>query len=91
MNQSLRVILKPAYDPCRGFSGTCVSMRWYPEFGHVPRGFYGALGDLSKVRLVMVLAEPSDSGGDEIHAMGLHKGPSVQLRPLMNDLTPGLP
>ena len=68
MNKSLRTILKPAYAPCPGFSGACASMRWSPESGHVPRGFYGALGNVSEVRLVMVLAEPSDPGGDEIHS-----------------------
>lgn len=42
-------------------------MRWSPESGHVPRGFYGAFGDLSEVRLVMVLAEPGNPGGNAIH------------------------
>ena len=67
MNKSLRAILEPAYTPCPGFSGACASMRWSPESGHVPRGFYGALGDLSEVRLVMVLAEPGEPG-DSIHS-----------------------
>lgn len=67
MNESLKEILKKAYDPCSGFSGACSSMRWSPLSGHVPRGFYGALGDVSEVRLVMVLAEPGDPGGDEVH------------------------
>ena len=68
MNKSLRAILKPAYDPCQGFSGVCASMRWSPESGHVPRGFYGALGDVPEVRLVMVLAEPGNPGDDEMHS-----------------------
>ena len=55
MNSSLRKILSPGYEPCTGFSGPCTSMRWSPSSGHVPRGFFGALGDLSEVRLVMVL------------------------------------
>ena len=67
MNKSLRAILKPAYAPCQGFSSACASMRWSPESGHVPRGFYGALGDVSEVRLVMVLAEPGNPGFDESH------------------------
>ena len=67
MNKSLRAILKPAYDPCQGFSGVCASMRWSPASGHAPRGFYGALGDVSEVRLVMVLAEPGNPGSDESH------------------------
>jgi len=45
----------------------CSSMRWDPASGHAPRGFFGALGDISEVRLVMVLAEPGEPGSDEIH------------------------
>ncbi len=33
-------------------------MRWYPEKGHVPRGFCGALGKLKDVKLVLIVAEP---------------------------------
>ena len=58
MNPDLEKILQPAYNPCRGFSHPCSAMRWEPETGHIPRGFWGALGSLEEVRLVMVLAEP---------------------------------
>ena len=67
MNKLLENILEPAYKPCTGFAGTCASMKWGPSEGHVPRGFYGALGDVSDVRLVMVLAEPGPPGNDEVH------------------------
>ena len=62
-----RKILEPAYKPCRGFAGTCAAMRWCPSEGHVPRGCYGALGEVSDVRLVMVLAEPGSPGKEEVH------------------------
>jgi hypothetical protein len=42
-------------------------MRWNPETGHVPRGFYGAIGNLSEVELVLVVAEPGDPHGGETH------------------------
>ena len=60
MHPKLKDILKPAYR-CVGFDGTCdPPMRWTPHSGHVPRGFYGATGDLEEVSLVLVLAEPGD-------------------------------
>ena len=60
MHPKLKEKLKPAYR-CVGFDGTCNSlMRWAPRLGHVPRGFYGATGDLAEVTLVLVLAEPGD-------------------------------
>ena len=60
MHSKLKEILKPAYR-CVGFDSTCdPPMRWTPNSGHVPRGFYGATGDLEEVTLVLVLAEPGD-------------------------------
>ena len=35
--------------------------------GHVPRGFCGATGGLDDVELVLVVAEPGDPHGGEIH------------------------
>ena len=64
MHQKLKEILKPAYR-CVGFDGTCDSlMQWAPHLGHVPRGFYGATGDLEEVTLVLVLAEPGNPSPD---------------------------
>ena len=73
MNAELRRILEPAYHPCGGFDGKCKGLIYpfNPASGHVPRGFYGALGDLSEVRLVMVLAEPTGPGIDEDHTRGI--------------------
>ncbi len=73
MNAELRRILEPAYYPCKGFSRACngLVMPWNSAAGHVPRGFYGALGDLSEVRLVMVLAQPNNPGSDEDHTSGI--------------------
>jgi len=53
-------VLLPAYGPCGGFGSKCGSMRWLPERGHVPRGFCGALGKLSEVDLVLIVAEPGN-------------------------------
>ena len=73
MHPRLKDILNPAYNPCKGFRGKCKGLikPWNPAAGHVPRGFYGALGDLSEVRLVMVLAEPGDPKGEEEHTGGI--------------------
>lgn len=65
MNRSLADVLAPAYSPCAGFSGPCVTMRWAPEAGHIPRGFLGAASDLSRVELVLVNAEPGNPLSDE--------------------------
>lgn len=65
MNKSLADVLAPAYSPCAGFSGPCVTMRWAPEAGHIPRGFLGAASDLSRVELVLVNAEPGNPLSDE--------------------------
>ena len=36
--------------------------------GHVPRGFYGALGKLAEVELILVFAEPGDPHHGEQHS-----------------------
>ena len=60
MHPALKDILKPAYR-CVGFGGICnPPMQWAPHMGYVPRGFYGATGNLEEVVLVMVLAEPGN-------------------------------
>ena len=56
-NSKLVEALLPAYRPCARF-GTCKEAVWKPEVGHVPRGFLGATGGLSDVKLVMIFAEP---------------------------------
>ena len=43
-------------------------MRWNPDIGHVPRGFFGACGDLAEVELVLVVAEPGDPHPGESHS-----------------------
>ena len=63
----LAKILEPAYGPCREFGRACTTMRWDPRAGHVPRGFYGAIGDLSEVELILVVAEPGDPYRGETH------------------------
>ena len=67
MNRQLREILEPAYRPYMGFDAECRgAVIWEPETGHVSRGFYGALGELEEVELVMMLAEPANpTEGDE--------------------------
>lgn len=65
--RELRKILEPAYGPCQHFQGACKSLCWAPEKGHVPRGYLGATGALSEVRLVLVFAEPGDPHNLERH------------------------
>ena len=35
-------------------------MRWNPAVGHIPRGFCGGVGQLAKIELVLIVAEPGD-------------------------------
>ena len=67
MLNSMFDVLSPSHAPCRHFGGNCKEMRWLPAEGHVPRGFCGATGNLSNVRLVLVTAEPGDPLHGETH------------------------
>lgn len=67
MQTELAAVLEPAYRPCVHFRAACSGMRWAPEQGHIPRGFCGATGNLSDVRLVLVVAEPGDPHAGERH------------------------
>lgn len=58
----------PAHAPCEQFRATCSQMCWSPADGHVPRGFCGGLGDVAKVELVLVAAEPGDPLPGEAHS-----------------------
>jgi hypothetical protein len=64
---ALRSVMAPAFEPCACFQNVCSGMRWAPELGHVPRGFYGAFGSPSEVELVLVFAEPGDPHDGESH------------------------
>ena len=67
-NDTVLRVLAPAYAPCAGFAHGCLSMRWAPEQGHVPRGFCGATDTPEDVRLVIVSAEPGDPHESESHS-----------------------
>lgn len=57
----LAKVLLPAFEPCRHFNDACKGTAvWSPSVGHIPRGFVGALGDLSKIELVLIVAEPGN-------------------------------
>ncbi len=58
LNEELREILKPAYYPCAGFTGVCKGIKKEPSEGYIPRGFFGCLGEISQVELILVIAEP---------------------------------
>lgn len=59
MDVALRNVLEPAYR-CVHFDGVCKGQAvWNPTAGHFPRGYFGALGNLDEVKLVMVFAEPA--------------------------------
>ncbi|ENZ78078.1 hypothetical protein OR214_02354 [Ralstonia pickettii OR214] len=62
-------LLQPAFEPCAGFQGeACSQNTWDPQAGHVPRGFCGAVGGVSDIKLVLVCAEPGDPHPSENHA-----------------------
>jgi|TARA_B100000315_G_scaffold247561_1_gene276416 hypothetical protein len=65
--EELLEILKPAYVPCKNFDGICKDkiIGWNPSTGNVPRGYCGAFGDIKDVKLVLVVAEPSNPKDDE--------------------------
>lgn len=65
INEKLREILEPAYAPCKEFGGICQGMSWRPLCGHAPRGYFGALGKLEEVELILVFAEPGNPYSDE--------------------------
>ena len=56
-HSQLSKALLEAYSPCRHF-GTCPQAVWNTKRGHIPRGFLGAIGRLSRVEIVMVFSEP---------------------------------
>lgn len=66
-NQIISNQLLQAYNPCPGFTKNCSCMKWSPRDGHVPRGFCGAIGELSDVKLILVCAEPGDPHKSENH------------------------
>ncbi len=67
-NAALKAIFLPAFAPCDSFGRDCSTMGWDPARGHIPRGFFGATGDLEDVRLVLVCAEPGDPHPSESHS-----------------------
>lgn len=67
MNKNIESLLIPAYSPCSSFHAACSVMHWNPGIGHIPRGFTGATGLCSDVRLVLVGAEPGDPHNAENH------------------------
>lgn len=62
-------------------------MRLDPANGHVPRGFWGALGKLRDVELVLVFAEPGDPLPGESHT-GIESAMEFSLACLRTGATP---
>lgn len=59
--EELLNILLPSYGPCVNYDIYCKSeMKWMPEIGHVPRGYFGAFGRPEDVELILITAEPGD-------------------------------
>ena len=55
----LEDLLINAYRPCVGLLRACKNhVVWIPSEGYIPRGYFGAEGDINEVELVLVLAEP---------------------------------
>ena len=58
-DHALKEILLPALQPCEHFKGACSGFCvWDPSIGQIPRAFGGGHSDPSKIRLVIVTAEP---------------------------------
>ena len=66
--QHIRDLFEEAYKPCSGFTSSCRSMKYLPNQGHVPRGFWGATGSPEQVKLILVVAEPGDPHPNEVHS-----------------------
>ncbi len=68
LNPKLKVILQPAFPICAGAAegnGCHKKVTIDATKGHLPRGFFGATGEIEDVELVLVVAEPGDpSEGD---------------------------
>ena len=71
-NKKLVKILRPAFDPCPEFEGTCKDIAtWRPTCGYVPRGFIGAFGRMEEIKVVILLSEPGNP-----HPIETYKGRS---------------
>ena len=67
--EAIENILSQAMAPCRHFEGACKDhCTWAPMSGHIPRGFAGATGALSEIKLIAVTAEPGDPADDETYS-----------------------
>jgi len=66
----LKNILKSAYQ-CSAISTTCSCVRYAPQNGLLPRGYTGAFGHVSDVKLVICLAEPGEPDPDEFYDVKL--------------------
>jgi len=68
-------ILAGAYPRCKSLKGNCTRIRCDATAGFIPRGFTGAFGRLSDVKLVLVLAEPGNpKEGTESYKMRNRSG-----------------
>lgn len=66
-NKELGLTLGQAYAPCEELHLRCKDMIYDPRHGQIPRGFYGAEGELDEIQLVMILMEPAMSDGRPAH------------------------
>ena len=66
-NEKILAVLEAAYHPCSNF-GICPQAKFDPRTGHIPRGFLGATGKLSDVKVVFLFAEPGHPHDGEIYS-----------------------
>jgi hypothetical protein len=83
-------VLRPTFAPCPNFALACSGYcRWVPQSGHVPRGFGGAVGAISDIRLALVTAEPGDPADGESYSGSpdqmFHESMSMFTRSLDED------
>src|SRR4051812_34122477 len=62
-------ILKAAYPTCPRFNEVCKhhGIQWEGEKGHLARRYTGCFGEVSEVKLVLILAEPGTPGLGEAY------------------------
>ncbi|MCK9554399.1 hypothetical protein M0R36_01065 [bacterium] len=75
-------ILKPCYNKCSGFKKACKKMRWDPSKGYLPQGVCGAVGKVSEVKLVLIVAEP---GNPYINQSYYSKTPRDLMKNVLSD------
>jgi hypothetical protein len=82
VSSKLKRCLYSAYYPCAALESVCKNVRYKPKKGLVPRGFTGAFGKITDVKLIICLAEPGEPKNGESYNTGL--SPSALIDDVAN-------